>query len=248
MKTGRVSDVVECPEGRLLVDLVRAALGATDGELRSEGQGGHVNWDRLLDMAQRSAVSPLVAVGIKQCTDPPAPEWVADRFEQRAREVAIRNLFLAGELHKLLRLFDAHGIRAMPFKGPALAVQAYGDLSSREFLDLDILISRSDLEQAWKLAEDMHYRCALPAPSRDMPMYVRRCRQLPLVRSDGPSKVELHTDFTSPGLAYHRDIDVLWRNRKQIDLCGHSIPTLNAEELLSYLCVHGGKHRWERLA
>ena len=94
----------------------------------------------------------------------------------------------------------------------------------------------------------MQYRCVYPVPPRDMPAQLRRFRQVPLLRADGLSMVEFHTDFTSPGFAYECDIDVLWQNRKQIDLCGHTIPTLNTEELLLFLCVHGGKHRWERLA
>jgi hypothetical protein len=39
----------------------------------------------------------------------------------------------------------------VPFKGPALAVQAYGDLSLRQYDDLDLLIHEADVPRAYQL-------------------------------------------------------------------------------------------------
>ena len=47
---------------------------------------------------------------------------------------------LAKKLLEILALLDREGVRAIPFKGPTLAVKAYGDLTLRPFSDLDIFV------------------------------------------------------------------------------------------------------------
>ncbi|HEY3839236.1 MAG TPA: nucleotidyltransferase family protein, partial [Bryobacteraceae bacterium] len=58
------------------------------------------------------------------------------------------NMTLTAELFRILGLFNKSGIEVIPFKGPTLAVAAYGDLSLRMFADLDILVSEQDLDAA----------------------------------------------------------------------------------------------------
>ena len=69
-----------------------------------------------------------------------------------------RNLFLAKELIKLLHLFSAHEISAIPYKGPVLAVSVYGNLAFREFGDLDILVRERDYQTAQHLLSAQGYR------------------------------------------------------------------------------------------
>ena len=64
-----------------------------------------------------------------------------ERYHSNAR----RNLFLVSELLKLLKLLESHGIGAIAFKGPVLALYAYGNLSLRQQLDLDILVRKRDI-------------------------------------------------------------------------------------------------------
>jgi Uncharacterised nucleotidyltransferase len=61
---------------------------------------------------------------------------------------ALRNVFLAGTLLKLLRLLEAHGIAALPYKGPVLAALAYGNVAFRQFGDLDLLVRPQDADRA----------------------------------------------------------------------------------------------------
>src|SRR5438067_2363962 len=73
-----------------------------------------------------------------------APPSLLDPLRARAREIAARNLYATGELHRLLDVLADAGIAAMPWKGPALAAQLYGNLALRPFLDLDVLVRRRD--------------------------------------------------------------------------------------------------------
>ena len=47
-----------------------------------------------------------------------------------------------------MKLLESNGINAIPYKGPVLANLAYGNLSFREFGDIDILINKSDALKA----------------------------------------------------------------------------------------------------
>jgi len=60
-------------------------------------------------------------------------------------------------LLKVLDLLTGSGVEAIPFKGPVLAVQAYGDLLMRSFVDLDILIHAKDLSRVSKILIDQGY-------------------------------------------------------------------------------------------
>lgn len=69
---------------------------------------------------------------------------MADRFYA----TAARNLSLVGQLLDALEMLRARDIRTVPFKGPVLAVSAYGSPALREFVDLDILVRRADVTRA----------------------------------------------------------------------------------------------------
>jgi hypothetical protein len=67
------------------------------------------------------------------------PSKVVNKFRGIFLANAARNEFLAQELIKTNRLLNANGIEMLNWKGPTLAIQAYGDLSLRQFMDIDTL-------------------------------------------------------------------------------------------------------------
>ena len=58
----------------------------------------------------------------------------------RSQQGVMRSLQLSGELVDAVHAMTAFGADPMPFKGPTLAVLAYGSLSLRQYEDLDILV------------------------------------------------------------------------------------------------------------
>src|SRR5207237_1564484 len=57
----------------------------------------------------------------------------------------------------LSRAFAEAAIPAIVLKGPALAIQAYGDCSRRSFGDIDLLVKKNDLPMAQKLIDGWGY-------------------------------------------------------------------------------------------
>ena len=64
---------------------------------------------------------------------------------------------------------SAGELRAVPYKGPALAQSVYRDLGLRSFSDLDFLISPADFERAKQALAEIGYR-----PSADLTPAVER--------------------------------------------------------------------------
>ena len=73
------------------------------------------------------------------------PETVRSRLRSAHAENARHALLLAGELRRLMGALQAAGVSALAYKGPALAVRAYGHLALRTYSDLDLLVAPSSV-------------------------------------------------------------------------------------------------------
>lgn len=128
-------------------------------------------------------------------------------------------------------LFDSHGIPAIPYKGPALAVSVYQNLALRQFSDLDILVhtwdfyfSARDLLAAhgWRRISDHGWETGF---------------------MDATARVslDLHQGITDSGMPFGLGFERLWRRRASCSLAGADIPTLAPSDGLIILCVQLAK-------
>src|SRR5689334_16108003 len=79
-----------------------------------------LNWDRVVSLAARHGLLPLLALHLQALASEAAPAAVRERLHAHQQAVTLHNLGLAGELVRVLRLFDQRGVPSLPFKGPAL--------------------------------------------------------------------------------------------------------------------------------
>jgi hypothetical protein len=98
-----------------------------------------IDWAYLIQTAAQHGVMPLLYQSLNTTCPEAVPKANLAQLRNYFHTNAQRNLFLTKELLKLLTLFETHSIPAIPFKGPVLAVSAYGNLSLRQISDLDIL-------------------------------------------------------------------------------------------------------------
>jgi len=147
-----------------------------------------------------------------------------------------------------LRAFEAAGIEAVPYKGPALAVYAYGKLALRRFVDLDILVRKADVLRAKELLSDRGFICETPWTETQQSILLRTQHNLSLSREEGRIFVELHWGVASSLFASSLQAEQLWERLQTARLNDVKVKSLSPEDLLLSLCVHGSKHFWERLA
>lgn len=174
------------------------------------------------------------------------PASVLDHLRRQLAESNRRNLRLTAELLALLDLLEQHAIRVVPLKGPALAAAVYGDLALRQFLDLDILVHKPDVPRATELLRSRGYRERPLLTDAQEAALLRHDCERGFVRDDG-TLLELHWDLVPAWFSLSFDHRSLWDRRETVCIGGTMVPTLGADDLLLFLCIHGAKHLWARL-
>jgi hypothetical protein len=180
-------------------------------------------------------------------TDLPRQSFV-DLWAHHER-LARRNAVLWAALGEVLEALARAGLPALPFKGPVLALQAYGDLAAREFADLDLLVRPRDLAAARAVLEGLGYvpECAL-APAQEAAMLRARTQyHLLLVHPEKGVAVELHWK-SDPDHPVEEDTEAWWAARPRTPIEGREVLAFTQPELVLVLCIHGSKHHWSRLA
>jgi hypothetical protein len=234
------------PEVEVLLRLARVRPCADDAARVGALTAGPFDWDALFALARHHRVSCLVHHGLQTTGPHPVPAAVRDHFRDCRREAAHRQLVLAGRLLRLLRGFRDEGLAAVAYKGPALAMQAYGDLGLREFDDLDVVVSARDFPRARAVLEAQGYRSLLSWSHSREADQVRAKGQLPFQAADG-GVVELHCLLAPSNFRLFVDFEALHSRATAVALGGDNVPTFAPEDLMVLLAVHGAKHLWAQL-
>lgn len=243
-------------EMELVALCARVRLGGAERARIQALLGGRLDWQCVIRIAAGHRVSLLLYHSLKSSGAHGIPPAVMGELRAGATGAARRGLLLTGELVKTLALFGAHGIGALPFKGPAVAYSLYGGPGLREFGDLDILVREEDIPAATALLVSRGYG----APDQITDTAVRPFLQFrPFLesphsqgvfnfhRGDG-AVVELHWRFTPRHFPFPLAGADLWGRTGWVDLPGLRAQSLSPEDMLLLLCVHGSKHCWERLS
>ncbi len=205
------------------------------------------DWAEFLRLIMQHALAP-VAWRSLEAHKALLPELVATDLQTAYTANTRRNLWLAGELTATLRKLAATGITAAPWKGPVLAHRAYGDVSLRQFYDLDILVRRHELLAARDVMSDMGFRTEKRMSESEQEVYVDHQGELEMVRDSDGLWLELHSAVVPTYYSERRAAEHLWQRLTQVELMRTKIWALDPVDELEALCIHGSKHRWERVA
>src|SRR5262245_54457784 len=107
------------------------------------------DWNSLIAAWNAAGMTQLAC---KAILDHASAELDARSRERLAGErLAMSATALAAtrQLVEIVAALEALGIQVMPYKGPMLALDAYGDPALRLFNDLDILVAPTDVDRAW---------------------------------------------------------------------------------------------------
>ena len=164
-----------------------------------------------------------------------AGDSLRPELEARERDATIAAFFWSSELRSLLRAFANETIDVIVLKGPSLAERLYGSAALRTSHDLDLLVRKPDYAAAGSLLARLGF-----APAGRGDDYHRQWRRQ-------SSTVELHFDVENP-LAIDFAIDSAWRDSIAASFADQPCRLLSPSDELLFLCVHGVRHRFERLS
>ena len=207
-----------------------------------------LDWNYILRFAESHGLVPLLYYHLHHHAPANVPPAIYEKLRDRFRRISALNVYLSGELRRLLKLFATVDIDAIPYKGPALAAQAYGNIALRCFCDLDILVRQSDVLRVKELLIAEGYELYPQLNGVQQALMLRTQCNLPFTRDNHRLIVEIHWLVSARLFSAPLDAENLWENVKLDTFEGMKIKTLLPEDLLLALCVHGTKHLWERLS
>jgi len=236
------SDRMLSIEEQLLLRLARPVIDDTAAEYIRTLLLADLNWSLLLAQSQRHWITMQIYPRLKQFCQASIPATIMAQLETAHFANTARNLLLATELLDLLQLLTAHGIVAIPFKGPSLAVTAYGQLARRKFSDLDILVSPLDFHQALDLLGTQAGYQRLPTT------YHLYAHEYPLVSKTGDVFVDLHQQISGKDFfVFPLSFEEMTQRLQTVTILDVTVPCFHPEDVLLILGVHGSKHCWEQL-
>ena len=209
---------------------------------------GSLDWDYVFKIANRNAVLPLLSRNLLQRWNDLLPRDVRETISSGHQQQVQRNMIATARLLKLVEEFRSSDISVLPFKGPLLAIRAYGDLSLRKFGDLDMLIRPNDLARSIDLLKANGYSPVTSATWLQKTNWnISDKKDILFVSDVGDLPLELHWKLSGSHFALPVEEDRLWARTEETSIAGRDVGTLSFNDLLLYLCLHGSRHSWERL-
>ena len=203
----------------------------------SEEACAAADWPRLVATALGHGVMPRLHAALRH-SSADVPTGTRDELGRHFRDNARANLFRAGELLRLLALFDEDGIQAVPLKGPVLALSISGSLAMRQFTDLDVLVRSEHASRATTLLQSAGYDVRSSSET-----------SITAVRTGGPcpAVVDLQWSLADARYSFPLDEKEVWRRLVAVPFMNATVLQPALDDQLLILCAHPAKHCWSKL-
>lgn len=235
-------------EVKLLLCCARTCMDAETEKQVKTILRKNLDWEYLIQIALEHRIMPLLYHNLNTICPDAVPSFALNKLQDYFNNNTGHNLFLTGELLKLLDLFENHGIPVLPFKGPVLADFVYKNIALRQFVDLDILVHKQDVHKAKNLLLRHGYQTPLQLTEVQEAVYLQHAHHYKFIRDDNIVFVELHWAITQKYFSFAFNTEHLWKRLKPVSFAGNMISSLSPDDLLLILCVHGFEHCWYRLS
>ncbi len=229
--------------------LLHSLHQAQDGDTQLRGALSRVaDWESLERLALKHHVFPSLYRRLADTCPEAVPPEVLAGWGRLFLVHARRNLRLTGELLQVLAFLTSQEISAIPYKGPILAQTAYGDLTLRQFVDLDILVRGAEVEKVKELLVARGYR--LPCTFTRKQDRVHRQQSMELnFQHARRAMLEVHWRFQRPAIfGGGLDPEEVLARRVPARILGEMVYIPCPEDNLLILCVHGSTHLWSTLS
>ena len=233
-----ISDLPVTSEAALLF---RCAAGRPDPTAIQAHAASRIDWRAFAALAESHHLTSLCFRRLSVACADQVPPNILDSMRQHFRRNVERNLYLTGELCRLLKQLEDRGVPALAFKGPVLAWWLYDHPGLREFQDLDVLVEQSHVPRAQEVLKELGYDTGktkvVPAEG-----------QLSLLREEPPAMVDLHWELAPRSMGLSLNARSVFPRSMTVPIAGRPVMTFGAEDQLLLCALHGGKHGWTNLS
>jgi hypothetical protein len=232
------------PEEELILCCSRTVIDSEYADRIKALLNERIDWSYVYQTALRHGVMPFLYKSIENTCPEAVPKSTMDQLREQYHANSRRNLFLTGELIKILHLFEKHKIKAVPFKGPAIASSIYANLALRQITDLDILVRKQDVLKAAGPLVSSGYKPWFKLPAGREEAYLKNQYELIFSLHDEKIIVELQWEIAPRYFNFSLAPLRLWEH---VIIDDSGLPVIPPEDTLLILCVHGTKHSWAQL-
>lgn len=223
--------------------------------IRVDGQGydqirnlpdNGLNWSELIRLAQSHGLIPLIYHRLNNLPGIEIPPEFLKEIKGLYLVNLRRNLIHSRQLLRILQLLSEEGINVIPFKGIALAIQAYGRIELRNCGDLDILVPKEHIPQIITIFEEIGLQPDIHFSNILWPGIHASIKRSIGFTSKDFIPIDIHWGTFDIFTGFHA-MKEFFENTQTIKLEGFDIPTLSLEDSLVILSVHGNKHFWSSM-
>src|ERR1700685_4355096 len=206
-----------------------------------------LNWKRLLSLVDHHRVVPQV-YGELSAYSHLVPTQHLDALRSRYQNNARKTLWFTAELIRIVGHLESAGIKVLPYKGPVLAQTLYGEVTQRQFGDLDLLIHPADVPKAKGALRDLGYKPGIELAPQIEDVYIKTGYECSFSSTIGQYLLELQWRIVPRFYSIDFNVADFLDRADKIDIGGPPMRTLRPEDLLLVLCVHAAKHMWVQLS
>lgn len=207
-----------------------------------------LDWEYLIDMAAKHRLRPLLYVNLNAVCGEDVPEDVLGDLKSFYMANVQKNLMLTGELVQILNLLYSSEIKAIPYKGPAISLLAYNDLSLRTFNDLDIFIKKSDALKILEILFSKGYQSVFKFSPKNEISFYKSQKGIVVFNKDLSLSLDLQWRVSGNFFSYkNKPESLIWRD-ELINLKNNiEFSTFSKEKTLLIQSIHAAGHQWSRL-
>jgi len=230
--------------------LLRAAHRSPDAEALARIDAlthGSFDWERCLALVRYHGMTPLLVRALSQGDTPACSPEIWNQLIAETRALAIENLSATAELLAIMKDLEAAAIEAITLKGPVAGLALYGDVASRPFLDLDLLIAPEDRDRTVECLAARGYRPDLDLSPAGWRRHLRRYIEMVCVHSQTGVVIDLHWALVDPRYRYATALAGCDARAISFHVGDRRIRTLCPEDTLVYFLLHAARHQWTGL-
>jgi len=222
------------PFGAALLEDLRTALSRI------------TDWNYLLQTALDQGVFPSLYRQVADSCPEVVPPKILIKWQRLYKAHAQRNLKITRGLIQVLNLLADNGVIAVSYKGPLLAAVAYGDIAFRQFVDLDILVRRKDIERVRNLLSSQGYRLSYSLTAKQERAHLQGAVEFTFSHPQR-ALLDVHWRFAADYLGVGPNPEEAIARRMAVKILEKTVYTLDPETNLLVLCLNGALHMWSKL-
>jgi len=204
------------------------------------------NWENFKNAIIAHGLLPIIFKKLTQEMHQYVPIDILKELHQEYNHLLKKNMLMSIELTSLMRLLEDNNINALAIKGPTLSILAYGNVINRPYTDLDILIDKKDIFKTATILLEHQYSSSYNIKLLKEKVYLKLDNDFNFFTKQG-THIEVHWRLLRGIIGEDLPFNRYFTTKTKVRINQTSVNTLNLEDLLVYLCIHGSKHAWERL-